>query len=97
VHRVAALLLLALVSTLCPARLAAQSSNGISANPGAVNIVTGTGSLGRLLGFDKDSIYCRWPSHTSLGTPGTPRQGIGVPRRSPLWFVPMAARRPPRP
>ena len=49
------MLLLALASTLYPARLAAQSSNGISANPGAVNIVTGTGALGRLLGFDKES------------------------------------------
>jgi len=48
-------LLLALASTLYPARLAAQSGNGISANPGAVNIVTGTGALGRLLGFDKES------------------------------------------
>jgi porin len=55
VHRLAAVLLLALASTLYPARLAAQSSNGISANPGAVNIVTGTGALGRLLGFDKES------------------------------------------
>jgi porin len=55
VHRLAAVLLLALASTLDPARLAAQSSNGISANPGAVNIVTGTGALGRLLGFDKES------------------------------------------
>lgn len=49
------MLLLALASTLYPARLAAQSSSGISANPGAVNIVTGTGALGRLLGFDKES------------------------------------------
>lgn len=49
------MLLLALASTLYPARLAAQSGNGISANPGAVNIVTGTGALGRLLGFDKES------------------------------------------
>jgi porin len=55
VHRLAAVLLLALASTLYPARLAAQSGNGISANPGAVNIVTGTGALGRLLGFDKES------------------------------------------
>ncbi len=49
------MLLLALASTFYPARLAAQSGNGISANPGAVNIVTGTGALGRLLGFDKES------------------------------------------
>jgi porin len=37
---------------------AAQSpavSDGISANPGEVNIVNGTGLLGRLLGFDKES------------------------------------------
>ena len=54
-HRVAAVLLLALASTLYPVRVTAQSSNGISANPGAVNIVTGTGQLGRWLGFDKDS------------------------------------------
>ena len=54
-HRVAALLVVALVSTLYPAPLAAQSSNGISANPGAVNIVTGSGALGRFLGFDRDS------------------------------------------
>jgi porin len=31
------------------------ASNGISANPGAVNIVTGTGLLGRTFGFDKES------------------------------------------
>ncbi len=49
------MLLLSVASMLWPGRLAAQSSNGISANPGAVNIVTGTGLLGRLLGFDKDS------------------------------------------
>jgi porin len=55
VHRLAAVLLLALAPTLYPARLAAQSSDGISANPGAVNIVTGTGALGRLLGLDKES------------------------------------------
>src|SRR5436190_501018 len=28
---------------------------GVSANPGANNIVTGTGALGRFLGFPKDS------------------------------------------
>lgn len=54
--RLAALLLLALAFTFCPARVAAQSStHGISANPGAVNIEQGTGWLGRTLGFDKDS------------------------------------------
>jgi porin len=31
------------------------STAGISGNPGAVNILTGTGLLGRLLGFGKDS------------------------------------------
>ena len=31
------------------------STDGISGNPGAVNILTGTGLLGRLLGFGKDS------------------------------------------
>jgi porin len=31
------------------------SSEGISANPGAVNVVTGTGMLGRFLGFGPDS------------------------------------------
>jgi porin len=34
---------------------AAQTNGGISANPGAVNIVTGTGQLGRWLGFTPDS------------------------------------------
>ena len=33
----------------------ATDDSGLSANPGAVNIVTGTGRLGRLLGLDKDS------------------------------------------
>jgi carbohydrate-selective porin OprB len=31
------------------------ATEGISANPGAVNILTGTGLLGRLLGFGPDS------------------------------------------
>jgi porin len=34
---------------------AGGASGGVSANPGAVNIVTGSGELGRLLGFDKES------------------------------------------
>src|SRR5215470_17466286 len=34
---------------------ASGDRSGISANPGATNIVTGTGLLGRLLGFGKDS------------------------------------------
>jgi porin len=34
---------------------ASGDRSGISANPGATNIVTGTGMLGRLLGFGKDS------------------------------------------
>jgi porin len=56
VLRVAILLLLTLASTLAlPNRPAAQTSGGISANPGAVNIVPGTGRLGRSLGFDPDS------------------------------------------
>jgi porin len=33
----------------------ATDEGGLSANPGAVNIVTGTGRLGRLLGLDKNS------------------------------------------
>ncbi|MGA3086259.1 MAG: carbohydrate porin [Thermodesulfobacteriota bacterium] len=33
---------------------AGEASGGISANPGAVNIVTGSGELGRLLGFGKE-------------------------------------------
>jgi porin len=33
----------------------ATDDSGLSANPGAVNIVTGSGRLGRLLGLDKDS------------------------------------------
>ena len=37
-----------------PAILAGETP-GISANPGAVNVITGSGLLGRLLGFDKDS------------------------------------------
>jgi porin len=54
--RVAVVLLVALASLLAlPGRAAAQSSGGISANPGAVNIVPGTGLLGRSLGFDEDS------------------------------------------
>jgi porin len=34
---------------------AGEASGGISANPGAGNIVTGSGELGRLLGFGKES------------------------------------------
>jgi porin len=47
--------LLVIVVLCVPAPLAAQSSGGIAANPGAVDIVAGTGWLGRFLGFDKDS------------------------------------------
>lgn len=39
-----------------PANVATERGRmAISANPAAVNIVTGTGALGRVLGFDKDS------------------------------------------
>jgi len=38
-----------------PGTQAARHTDGISGNPGATNIVTGTGLLGRLLGFGKDS------------------------------------------
>jgi porin len=50
-------LLIALFLTSVALRLNAQSvdESGISANPGAVNVITGTGQLGRLLGIDKAS------------------------------------------
>ena len=52
--RIGALLLVS-ASIFWPLPLAAQHTNGIAANPGAVNIVTGTGQLGRWLGLDRDS------------------------------------------
>ncbi len=53
--RAAAVLVVAVATMLWPVVVAAQSGGSIAANPGAVNIVTGTGQLGRWLGLDRES------------------------------------------
>jgi porin len=50
-----ALIALFLTAVALPLNAQGMDDSGLSANPGAVNIVTGTGRLGRLLGFDKAS------------------------------------------
>jgi porin len=50
-----ALIALFLTAAALPLNAQGTDESGLSANPGAVNIVTGTGRLGRLLGLDKAS------------------------------------------
>ena len=49
------LIALFLTAIALPLNVWGEDDSGVSANPGAVNFVTGTGELGRLLGFDKAS------------------------------------------
>jgi carbohydrate-selective porin OprB len=59
-----------------------STAGGISGNPGATNFLTGTGLLGRLLGFGKDSgvrLGGLWIGDANFGlVPGRRKDSIGA-------------------